>query len=289
MTDDRHLSSVIETWLAEGPIQMPDRVFDEVADRIARQRQRPAWRLDWRRYPMSTKFAAALAAVLVVAVVGGLALLVMQPGTSEPASSVGSAPGSSTPAATGLQTLVPSASVGAVVSTAAPSATPRASTAKTAAPTAAPTPSPSFPTLATFVWAATGAAEGLHFSGSNVRPGRWGGNCNRPGRQDLGRRHRQRPVRGIQSGRNLRRVLGGARHVERSVQPSRRPRRWLRHACLCPRRFVLRSRCRQQPGPALRQEQEVHPIVGRERLGHRSVRSRRRHCHRPGWHCLRPR
>jgi hypothetical protein len=72
MTDDRQLSLALERWLDEGPIQMPDRVFDTVADRIARQPQRPAWRLDWRRNTMNTnlKVAASIAAVLAVAVIG---------------------------------------------------------------------------------------------------------------------------------------------------------------------------------------------------------------------------
>jgi hypothetical protein len=51
---------------------MPDRVVDVVADRIGHQRQRPAWRLRWRPYEMNStvKIAAAIAAVLVLAVVG---------------------------------------------------------------------------------------------------------------------------------------------------------------------------------------------------------------------------
>jgi len=87
MTDDRQLSRVIERWLEDGPIQMPDRVFDGVAARIARQPQRPAWRLDWRRYSMNTNFksAAAIAAVLIVAVVGYNLLPTGSTGTGGPA------------------------------------------------------------------------------------------------------------------------------------------------------------------------------------------------------------
>jgi hypothetical protein len=72
MTDDRQLSLVLEHWLAEGPSQMPDRVYDTVADRIARQPQRPAWRLDWRHLRMNTTFklATAVATMAIVAVVG---------------------------------------------------------------------------------------------------------------------------------------------------------------------------------------------------------------------------
>jgi hypothetical protein len=31
VADDRELSLALERWLVEGPIQMPDRVFDSVA------------------------------------------------------------------------------------------------------------------------------------------------------------------------------------------------------------------------------------------------------------------
>ena len=115
MTDDRHLSSVIETWLAEGPVQMPDRVFDTVADRIARQPQRPAWRLDWRRSTMNIKFAAVLAAVLVVAVVGYNLL---------PASFTGVGAPAPTASPTARPTATPPASA-----TASPATTPSASPA----------------------------------------------------------------------------------------------------------------------------------------------------------------
>jgi hypothetical protein len=71
MTDDQQLSALLDEWLVEGPREMPDRVIDVVAHRIQRQPQRPAWRLDRRlRMNTSLKAAAALAAVILVAVIG---------------------------------------------------------------------------------------------------------------------------------------------------------------------------------------------------------------------------
>lgn len=81
MNRDRDIEQVLDRWLADGPLRVPDRVIDVVADRIGRQRQRPAWRLDRRLHPVNTyaKLAAAIAAVLILAA-GGLALL--GPGSS---------------------------------------------------------------------------------------------------------------------------------------------------------------------------------------------------------------
>ena len=72
MNEHSDMDRVLRTWFESGPSSMPDRVVDVVADRIGRERQRPAWRLRWRPYQMNStvKIAAALAAVLVLAVVG---------------------------------------------------------------------------------------------------------------------------------------------------------------------------------------------------------------------------
>jgi hypothetical protein len=92
MTDDRELSLILDRWLDDGPVEMPDRVIDVTALRISRQRQRPAWRLDWRHLSMTTTFklAAAIAAIAIVAVVGYSLL----PGRS---AGVGGPPPSPTP------------------------------------------------------------------------------------------------------------------------------------------------------------------------------------------------
>ena len=72
MTHERDIERLLDHWFSDGPSQAPDRVLDAVADRIGRQSQRPAWRLDWRPFQMSSmlKFATALAAVGIVAVLG---------------------------------------------------------------------------------------------------------------------------------------------------------------------------------------------------------------------------
>lgn len=62
---------VLRHWLSDGPTSMPDRVIDLVAERISRQPQRRTWRLDRRlRMTSPMKFSAAVAAAVLVAVVG---------------------------------------------------------------------------------------------------------------------------------------------------------------------------------------------------------------------------
>jgi len=72
MTDDQELSALLHDWLIEGPREMPDRVVDVVARRIQREPQRLAWRLERRSIAMNplVKTSAAIAAVVLVAVVG---------------------------------------------------------------------------------------------------------------------------------------------------------------------------------------------------------------------------
>jgi len=72
MTHEREIERVLDLWLADGPTEAPDRVFDVVIDRIERQSQRPAWRLPRRVVPVSAylKPVAAIAAVVILAVVG---------------------------------------------------------------------------------------------------------------------------------------------------------------------------------------------------------------------------
>ena len=72
MTHERDIERLLDYWLSDGPTQSPDRVMDVVADRIERQPQRPAWRLDWRHTTMTPtlKFGAAIAAVIVIGIVG---------------------------------------------------------------------------------------------------------------------------------------------------------------------------------------------------------------------------
>lgn len=103
MTHEREIEHVLDLWFADGPTEVPDRVFDVVADRIERQSQRPAWRLHWREPHVNTylKPLVALAAVIVVAVVGYNLLPANQPGVGGP---------SVTPSASASATPVPSPS-----------------------------------------------------------------------------------------------------------------------------------------------------------------------------------
>lgn len=72
MNERSDIDRVLRHWFADGPSEMPDRVVETVADRIGRQRQRRAWRLPWRPFDMnsSIKIGAAIAAVVVLAIVG---------------------------------------------------------------------------------------------------------------------------------------------------------------------------------------------------------------------------
>ena len=72
MNERSDLEGMLREWFDDGPSTMPDRVVEVVADRISRRRQRRAWRLLWRETDMNpiVKFGAALAAVLVIAVIG---------------------------------------------------------------------------------------------------------------------------------------------------------------------------------------------------------------------------
>lgn len=109
MTHDREIEQVLDRWLADGPVQAPDRVLDVVAERIGRQRQRPAWRLTWRQTSMNPKvrIAAVVAAIAVIAVVGYNLLPRSPSGTGAPAV---------TPSPVTTPGVVPSASSGPTAS-----------------------------------------------------------------------------------------------------------------------------------------------------------------------------
>src|SRR5688500_17140034 len=65
------IDRVLENWMADGPNAISDRVVDVVAARIGVQRQRRAWPFQGRTTVTTPiKLIAALAAALVVAVVG---------------------------------------------------------------------------------------------------------------------------------------------------------------------------------------------------------------------------
>ena len=107
MTQERDIERLLDHWFADGSSVAPDRVIDVVVDRIERQPQRSAWRLDWRHLSMNTtfKFAAAMAAVLAIAVVGYSLL----PGNGSGVGGPGPTP-SPTAAPTAVPTAAPSTS-----------------------------------------------------------------------------------------------------------------------------------------------------------------------------------
>ena len=107
------IDRVLEVWMANGPTAIPDRVVDVVAARIGVQRQRRAWLFQGRTTMTQLKLAAALAAVVIIAVVG-YNLLPRQPG----AGGVGGQP-TATPSPTAAPSPTaspsPAPSVGAVL------------------------------------------------------------------------------------------------------------------------------------------------------------------------------
>ena len=77
MTHERDLERLLDSWFAEGPLVVADRVIDDAAARIGRQRQRPAWRLrTWRIPTMSSPLKLVLVgAALLAALATGTVFL----------------------------------------------------------------------------------------------------------------------------------------------------------------------------------------------------------------------
>lgn len=76
MTRDRDIEHVLDSWLSEGPTQMPSHMFEAVVDRISHVPQRRLARLNTRLFDVHFNFRLAVAAViLVVASAAGGALL----------------------------------------------------------------------------------------------------------------------------------------------------------------------------------------------------------------------
>jgi hypothetical protein len=69
MTTQRHTDQLIKAYLAEGPVEFPDRSFEIVRDEIERTRQRPAFpRLGIPALSDSARLVGAAAAVLIAVV-----------------------------------------------------------------------------------------------------------------------------------------------------------------------------------------------------------------------------
>ena len=82
MTQRNDLERVLDAWLAEGPTQVPDRVFDDAIEHLYRQPQPSAWRSRWRTFDMTApmRLAAALAVVAIV----GAGVVLLGPGNVSP-------------------------------------------------------------------------------------------------------------------------------------------------------------------------------------------------------------
>ena len=70
MTRDRDLELTLEGWLTDGPARMPDHVFEAVIDRVDRTPQRRLAGLATRYLTMPSNRIAAVAATVVIAVIG---------------------------------------------------------------------------------------------------------------------------------------------------------------------------------------------------------------------------
>lgn len=101
MTRDRDIERVLERWFAEGPTQMPDRLFD-VVDHIDRFPQRHRARLVTRFVAMNQNLRFAVAAVAVLVVAGAGAAFLTRPASvgTEPSPTPSAAPSASSPSAT---------------------------------------------------------------------------------------------------------------------------------------------------------------------------------------------
>ena len=101
MTHQRDIDRLLDHWLSEGSTQSPDRVVDAVAERIERVPQQPAWRLRWKERPVNSylKPLAAIAAVVLVAVIGFGLLSANNKGVGGPSASPTSSPAQPTAAA----------------------------------------------------------------------------------------------------------------------------------------------------------------------------------------------
>jgi len=102
MTQQRDIDHLLDQWFSDGPTHTPDRVIDVVADRIERQPQRPAWRFHLREIRVNTivRAGAAMAAVVVVAIIGFNLLPGSGVGGSGPTASPGPATSADPSAAT---------------------------------------------------------------------------------------------------------------------------------------------------------------------------------------------
>lgn len=75
---DLDLDRMLDVWLDDGPVVLPDRALNAVLETVERTRQRSAGRFTWRYLPMINSNIRSLG--LPVAVVGVLAILIVTAG-----------------------------------------------------------------------------------------------------------------------------------------------------------------------------------------------------------------
>ena len=103
MSAPRDLDRMIQSFLAEGPLELPDPSYDEVRDRMEQTRQRAfigPWRTSFVTKAM--KYGLAAAAVVVIAIIGYQFLGNSNTGGPGPSPSASSAEPSASAAAAGL-------------------------------------------------------------------------------------------------------------------------------------------------------------------------------------------
>jgi hypothetical protein len=81
MSQHNDIDRVLDLWLAEGPTQVPDRVFDDAIARVDRQPQHSAWRTRLRIFEMTTSLRLLATAVAIIALVG-VGIVVLRPSSS---------------------------------------------------------------------------------------------------------------------------------------------------------------------------------------------------------------
>jgi hypothetical protein len=105
MTQRTDIERVLDLWLAEGPTQVPERVFDAAIARVGRQPQHSAWRSRWRTSDMTIPIRLIAAAIAAIAVVGA-GLVVLRPGPGVGTPSAGAVTPSPSPSSVPTSTSV---------------------------------------------------------------------------------------------------------------------------------------------------------------------------------------
>jgi len=105
MTQRTELERVLDVWLDEGPMAVPDRVFESTVAAVYRAPQRPSWRLRWRSLAMNRTARLAVVGLAILAIAGfGFVMFAGQPA---PAPTTAPSPSAATSVATPSATRTP--------------------------------------------------------------------------------------------------------------------------------------------------------------------------------------